>query len=74
MHGVRGVRGVRGLRSHPNSVAFTHPITSPVHSSPWLPSVFAVRGDTAPIPAVALFGGAVFGSGTIVNVTIHIRR
>ncbi|MFJ2729334.1 hypothetical protein [Streptomyces collinus] len=34
----------------------------------------AARGDTAPIPAVALFGGAVFASGTIVNVSIHIRR
>ncbi|MEV5388660.1 hypothetical protein [Streptomyces sp. NPDC052721] len=36
--------------------------------------LLAARGDTAPIPAVALFGGAVFASGTIVNVTIHIRR
>ncbi|MFF3166758.1 hypothetical protein [Streptomyces sp. NPDC003273] len=34
----------------------------------------AARGDTASIPAVALFGGAVFASGTIVNVSIHIRR
>ncbi|MEV2236264.1 hypothetical protein AB0H69_48040 [Streptomyces phaeochromogenes] len=33
-----------------------------------------VRGETEQIPAVAMFGGAVFSGGTIVSVTVNIRR
>ncbi|MFF4693740.1 hypothetical protein [Streptomyces sp. NPDC001307] len=35
--------------------------------------MLAARGETAPIPTVALLGGVVFARGTIVNVSIHIR-
>ncbi|MEV2235818.1 hypothetical protein AB0H69_45715 [Streptomyces phaeochromogenes] len=36
--------------------------------------LLAVGGHTGPIAAVALFDGTVFAGGTIVNVTVHIRR
>ncbi|MGW0705725.1 hypothetical protein ACWD4G_07115 [Streptomyces sp. NPDC002643] len=36
--------------------------------------LLAARGHTDQIAAVAWFGGAVFAGGTIVNVTVHIRR
>ncbi|WP_329008526.1 hypothetical protein [Streptomyces sp. NBC_01601] len=36
--------------------------------------LLAASGHTGPIAAVALFGGTVFAGGTIVNVTVHIRR
>ncbi|MFD5796465.1 hypothetical protein ACFWIO_23645 [Streptomyces diastatochromogenes] len=36
--------------------------------------LLAALGHTEQIAAVALFGGTVFAGGTIVNVTIHIRR
>ncbi|WP_437004006.1 hypothetical protein [Streptomyces sp. enrichment culture] len=36
--------------------------------------VLAASGHTAPIAAVAWFGGTVFAGGTIVSVTVRIRR
>lgn len=36
--------------------------------------LLAALGHPEQITAVALFGGAVFAGGTIVNVTVHIRR
>ncbi|MGV9351251.1 hypothetical protein ACWDSD_42385 [Streptomyces spiralis] len=36
--------------------------------------LLAAMGHTEQITAVALFCGTVFAGGTIVNVTIHIRR
>lgn len=36
--------------------------------------LLAASGHTAPIAAVAWFGGTVFAGGTIVSVTVHIRR
>lgn len=36
--------------------------------------LLAVLGEVEQIAAVALFGGAVYASGTIVNVTVNVRR
>ncbi len=36
--------------------------------------LLAASGHTDPIAAVAWFGGTVFAGGTIVSVTVHIRR
>ncbi|MFH8993351.1 hypothetical protein [Streptomyces sp. NPDC017940] len=36
--------------------------------------LLAASGHTDPIAAVALFGGTVFAGGTIVSVTVNIRR
>ncbi|MBC2902108.1 hypothetical protein [Streptomyces cupreus] len=36
--------------------------------------LLAARGHTAQIPAVAWFGGTVVAGGTIMSVTVHIRR
>ncbi|MFF3932919.1 hypothetical protein [Streptomyces hirsutus] len=36
--------------------------------------LLAALRHTEQITAVALFGGTVFAGGTIVNVTVHIRR
>ncbi|MER6123007.1 hypothetical protein ABT173_10040 [Streptomyces sp. NPDC001795] len=36
--------------------------------------ILAASGHTDQITAVAWFGGTVFAGGTIVNVTVHIRR
>ncbi|MFM9584269.1 hypothetical protein [Streptomyces caniscabiei] len=36
--------------------------------------LLAARGHTEHITAVAVFGGAVFATGTAANVTINIRR
>ncbi|WP_143651119.1 hypothetical protein [Streptomyces phaeoluteigriseus] len=36
--------------------------------------VLAATGHTEQITAVAWFGGTVFAGGTIISVTVHIRR
>ncbi|WP_329295455.1 hypothetical protein [Streptomyces sp. NBC_01455] len=36
--------------------------------------MLAASGHPDPIAAVAWFGGTVFAGGTIVSVTVHIRR
>jgi hypothetical protein len=36
--------------------------------------LLAVLGEPQQIPAVAWFGGTVFAGGTLVSVTVHIRR
>ncbi|MFB6818632.1 hypothetical protein ACFCV8_29240 [Streptomyces sp. NPDC056347] len=36
--------------------------------------LLAVLGQAEQIPSVALFGGAVFAGGTIVSVTVNVRR
>ncbi|MFE4177481.1 hypothetical protein ACFRR7_36505 [Streptomyces sp. NPDC056909] len=36
--------------------------------------LLAARGDTAQITAVAWFGGTVFAGGTLVSVSVRIRR
>uniref|UniRef100_A0AAU1IDU7 Uncharacterized protein n=1 Tax=Streptomyces sp. NBC_00180 TaxID=2903632 RepID=A0AAU1IDU7_9ACTN len=36
--------------------------------------LLAARGHTEQIPAVAWFGGTAAAGGTILSVTVHIRR
>lgn len=56
-----------------------------VRAGQWLPALVAllamigiilliIRGETEQIMPVAMFGGAVFAGGTIVSVTVNIRR